>query len=361
MTIALVGAVGAVSTGTSGQAVPVAWGTGANRTAGNLLLLHVAVTGSATLPAAPSGWFVGITRAGTTCSAAVFYRYAAGADAAPTVAAITSGIINARLSEFSGPGLSLDQTSVASGITSPQKATHAAADPTVGVLLASAVALIVSGNKSLALDTATYTNATATSTSNSASNTASHYNFGYGLSTANTVPDADAQAFTTTNVTGTAVVLATFRQRIGGSVGAVTTSSAGAGVKNGLGGSVGSLTTRSRPGPGARAAGAATAPPSPPAVSGPGARSVPPGRSVPAPPGRPVRAINAMPGPASDRSPRPGWARGARSSPAGRSPPPPPPTRSGLDARTGWVAARPLPPHSWSEPGPRAAGAAASP
>ena len=224
MTIALVGSVGAVSVGTSGAAVTPAWGTSENRTAGNLLLLHVAVTGSATLPTTPSGWSVGITRAGTSCSAAVFYKKAAGADAAPTVAAITSGIINARLSEFSGTAIGLTLTSVASGTTSPQKATNASADPANGSLMVSTMALLRSSASTLATDTATYTNATATSTSNSATSTASHYNFGYGLTTAHASANADSQAFTTTSVTGVAVALATFREPLTATATATDTS-----------------------------------------------------------------------------------------------------------------------------------------
>src|SRR5947208_10797726 len=102
MAYALVGTAGVVSTGTAGAAVTPAYGTGENRTANNLLILTVLTTGSATLPATPAGWSVAKQQAGTSCSASIFYKIAAGADAAPTVALIASAIHNAQLQEFTG-------------------------------------------------------------------------------------------------------------------------------------------------------------------------------------------------------------------------------------------------------------------
>ena len=211
-TPALVGTIGAVSTGTSGAAVTPAWGTSENRTAGNLLILQVAVTGSATLPAAPSGWTSAVAIAGTTCSASVFYKVAAGTDTAPTVAAITSGIINARLSEYSGLAVTsvVSSSGTAAGTTTPQKATNAAIDAVSPSLMVSAVVLLNSSARTVATFTETYTNGTSISTNNASTSTASHYGFSYSNTTAHAAADADSFAFTATQVTGVAVALASF-------------------------------------------------------------------------------------------------------------------------------------------------------
>jgi hypothetical protein len=212
MAPALVGTIGAVSTGVSGAAVTPAWGTSENRTANNLLVLQVAVTGSATVPTQPSGWSTATTRAGTTCSVGIFYKVAAGADAAPTVAAITSGIINARLAEYSGMATTsvLSSTGVNSGTSSPVAATNAAADAASPALMVSAVTLLNSSARTNAAWAETYTNGTATQTNNSGTSTASHYGFSYANTTAHASADADSFAFTTTQVTGVAVALASF-------------------------------------------------------------------------------------------------------------------------------------------------------
>ena len=212
-TIALVGTVGAVSTGASGAAVTPAWGTGESRTANNLLVLQVAVTGSATVPTTPSGWSSAVTRAGTTCSVGTFYKVAAGADAAPTVVAITSGIINARLSEYSGadPTSPFVSSGANSGITSPLVATNGAADPATGSLMVSTVAHLKSSAGAITTQTDTYTNGTAIQTSNKATSTVSHYDFCYATTTAFASADSDSLAYTTTTTTGVAVALASFK------------------------------------------------------------------------------------------------------------------------------------------------------
>ena len=215
MAISLVGALGAVSTGASGAAVTPAWGTGETRLTGNLLVLHVAATGSASLPPAPSGWSIAIQRAGTSCSASVFFRIALGGDGAPTVAALSGGTINARLSEYTGndpsSGSVLGANGASSGTGSPQSATNYAVDAALGGLMVSALALIRSSAATLALNTATYNNATATYTSNAAVSTVSHYGFGYGTTTANAAADSDSEAFTATSITGAALGLAYFK------------------------------------------------------------------------------------------------------------------------------------------------------
>src|SRR6059058_1044154 len=100
---ALVGAMGAVSTGAASAAVTPAFDAGAARTAGNLLVCFVSGNNGTTIPSTPAGW----SNAGTplfsnVLSAAIFYKAAAGGDAAPTIAAQTSAVWNVRLAEFSG-------------------------------------------------------------------------------------------------------------------------------------------------------------------------------------------------------------------------------------------------------------------
>src|SRR4030095_1844256 len=105
MAFSLVGTIGAARQGALSAAVTPAWGASENRTAGNLLVCFVAGTGSGVgaAPAAPSGWTrVGVGSTTTSPTCALYYKIAAGADTAPTIAAITNVILTAQLAEFSG-------------------------------------------------------------------------------------------------------------------------------------------------------------------------------------------------------------------------------------------------------------------
>jgi len=209
---ALVGTIGAVSVGTSGAAVTPAWGTSESRTAGDLLVCWVAVAGSATLPAPPATWSVGVQEAGTTSSVSVFYKVAAGSDTAPTIAAITSGIMSVQLAEYnnSGGGSAFDQYGSASGTTSTETATAGAVDSATGDLI-----IVVTGQYYSAAATKTLSvtsnNATLTSTSNATTSTADHYVFAYGLTTAKAAADTAVLTFTTTTITGAETALCTFK------------------------------------------------------------------------------------------------------------------------------------------------------
>ena len=214
MAIALVGTIGAVSQGAAGAAVTPAFGTSENRTAGNLLICWVAGDAVATAPTTPSGWSVGKTVTGTSCAAAIFYKIAAGADAAPTIAAVTSQVWAARLAEYSGNNaVPLDQVSSATGTTSPIVATNGSADVVSGELMVVAAADFYSTAATKTL-THTLNNATATSTSNASTSTVSHYDFAYGVTTTNASADSDSYAFTTNKITGSALVLCSFKPTI---------------------------------------------------------------------------------------------------------------------------------------------------
>src|SRR5207253_1251782 len=103
------------------------------------------------------------------CSATLFYKVAAGADAAPTIAAATSTVWMVQLGEFTGNAVvPLDQSGSAAGTTTPQVATCAAADATSGELFVSVGAARYTTTVTGTL-TDTYNNgATATSTNNNA-------------------------------------------------------------------------------------------------------------------------------------------------------------------------------------------------
>ena len=213
MAIALVGAAGAVSQSASGAAVTPAWGTGANRTANNLLICCVTVAGSVTLPATPAGWTLDANRAGTLCAALLFIKVATGADAAPTIPAVTGAVISAQLYEFSGTAAVSphDRGSTAAGTATPIIATNSAADIQAGSLL-----MQVGGarNSTARTNTLTHTpnnGAGSTSSNNNAVSTQNHYNYAYGLTTSNAAADSDSMAFGTAQLSGAVLAISSFK------------------------------------------------------------------------------------------------------------------------------------------------------
>jgi hypothetical protein len=216
MAIALVGTIGVASQGAASAAVTPAWGTSESRTAGNLLICFVAVTAVATLPTQPSGWSTAKTQAGTSCSAAIFYKVATGTDTAPTIAAITSGLIAAQLAEFSGTATStpLDQSGGAAAATSPVTATFGGADAAITDLWLAASGDFRSASTRTPTDTITGNHTTVVQAGNN--NTvasANHYSFGYDLGT-NSNSGADTAIVTTsvaTSLTGLVIAAATLK------------------------------------------------------------------------------------------------------------------------------------------------------
>jgi hypothetical protein len=210
---ALVGTIGVASQGAVSAAVTPAWGTGESRTAGNLLIAFASVTGISTGPAAPSGWTPAGTAAGGSCFAAIYYKIATGADAAPTFGAITGGLIAAQLAEFSGNSSTpLDKQGSANGSSSPITATCSAADTTSGELLL----MCIADRRSTARannNTWTSNNGTVTQAgSNNGVSSADHYSFGYIVGTTSNA-SADTAVCTisvTTSIVGLAVASASF-------------------------------------------------------------------------------------------------------------------------------------------------------
>lgn len=209
---ALVGTIGVASQGTTGAAVTPAWGTSESRTAGNLLVLWVAVQAIATQPTTPAGWTLVKNFAGTQTHAATYIKSAAGSDAAPTVAAITSGFIAAQLGEFSSMTATIDQTAnAASGTTSPRVATAGSTNAQIGELMLAAAALTYTAAATKTLTHTLNNGATTVQTDSHATSTTHHYAFAYGFPTGYSGADSDSFAFTTTAISGTALVLASIK------------------------------------------------------------------------------------------------------------------------------------------------------
>lgn len=146
-------------------------------------------------------------------TATIYYKIAAGADTAPTIAAITSGLIAAQLAEFSGNSATPSDKVGSSVAPPPGTATFGAADTASGELLI----VVGADTRSVARatnDTWTSNHATVTQAgNNNGTSSLNHYSFGYALATtsnsgANTVT---LTASITTSVTGFAIAAATFK------------------------------------------------------------------------------------------------------------------------------------------------------
>lgn len=213
MAYALVGAAGAISTSASGAAVTPAWGTGANRTAGNLLLCLVASTGTGNSPGSVSGWTKQTATVGNSAAASAFVKLATGGDAAPTVPAVTSTVLNVQLYEFSGNSASAasDQLQTGFATTTPRVLTCPNVDATAGELVIVIGAALNSASRANTLTHTVNNGATITSTNNNATSTTSHYNIGYGVTTSNASATSDSLAFGTTQLTEVDALLLTFK------------------------------------------------------------------------------------------------------------------------------------------------------
>lgn len=219
MAYALVGTIGAASQGAVTTAVTPAWGTSENRTAGNLLICFCVVTQAATVPANISGWTrTFFSSSGNLCGFAIFYKIAAGADAAPTIAAITNGFIAAQLAEFSGnPATSPEDQSGAASNTGTSPITTTFSNPGSNDVAAGELLIIVSADARSAArtpsDTLTSNHGTITQAgNNNAASSANHYSFGYCLATTSNsgATTATLTSSVTTSLSGLAVCGATF-------------------------------------------------------------------------------------------------------------------------------------------------------
>lgn len=202
---------GSVVTGSSGGSITTL-AFGQSPTAGNLLILTVAVDGSATVPATPSGWSSAVTNAGTSSASGIFYKVAVGGDSAPTLSAISGAVQIAQLYEFSGGPTSglLDKTGSAAGTSSAQTVSCSAADSNSGDLVIKASA-ILGTSRSRTLSETFNNGGTLVRQSSSGTTTADHYDFAYDLgTTSNSSADSASLTFTTTGITGVTSVIASF-------------------------------------------------------------------------------------------------------------------------------------------------------
>lgn len=217
MAFARVGTIGTAVQGAAGAGVSPGWGTGQNRTAGNLLILCVSVARTATLPTTPSGWTVAAQVAGSLSSATVYCKIAAGSDAAPSVSGITSGVIAAQLCEYSGNRADIlqvvDEVLTAKGSSSPVTATAPGTNAETGQLQ-----ILCGADRRTASrapnDTWTSNNGTVTQDgSNNGVSSTSHYSFGSITSGTQgaSAPTAVLTASVTTSQNSYAVAAATFK------------------------------------------------------------------------------------------------------------------------------------------------------
>jgi hypothetical protein len=203
---ALVGSVGATSVGAVNTAVTPAYGAGSSRTAGNLLICYISVTGIAAGPNIGT-WSQGVNSGttGTSCGGNIFYKIAAGGDAAPTISAIAGGVISAHLEEWSGnaPSPVRDRNIGAASTTSPVTATMAGADAAAGELVAMAGADFRSVARTPA-DTWTSNNGTPVlRASNNGVSSVHHYSHATLVTTSNSAADTAVMTTSlTTSLTG---------------------------------------------------------------------------------------------------------------------------------------------------------------
>ncbi len=214
MAFALVGTIGAVSVSPGGGgAVTPNWGTGESRTAGNLLVCWYGVGNDGTnATVSGTGWLVAKQAGGTSQNTGIAYKVATGGDAAPTITPTLfgSGIVSAQVAEFSG-GIILENTGTGSGTSSPQTVVCGSANKANGNLVLVACAPFYNAAATKTTGHSLNNGATANTTKNDGTSTANHYSFTYGITTGHSVADSDSYTFTTTNITGNASCIASFR------------------------------------------------------------------------------------------------------------------------------------------------------
>lgn len=201
---------------------PVASGTtsvapvfGQPPTAGDLLTLQFSNFGSASSPAAPTGWTLAVKSASASAeAAAIYWRIAAGNDTAPSLTGLGGSACNAMLSEYTGnttlAGQFVDSGNN-SGSSSPLNGVCGSIDQQINLLVAVGSCLYTTAaTKTL---THTFNNgATANATSNNAVSTVDHYAYAWGvITTPNNASDSTSFAFTTTKISGTGLAIASFQ------------------------------------------------------------------------------------------------------------------------------------------------------
>lgn len=214
MGYALVGSLGAVQVGASGASITCTLGQSA--TAGNLLILWVTSYSTITLPAAPAGWSVAkqVASAASSGTSSLFYKIAAGADANPVVAGITSTFLDGMSGEFSGGATSspLDQSGSAANNSpaSPKTTAAGSTDAALGELVVYSNCWVLGGAGTFDNTTTANNGLTPNDTSNNATSILRHYTFGYGITTGDSVADSITNTWTV-SVSKQDCVIASFK------------------------------------------------------------------------------------------------------------------------------------------------------
>jgi hypothetical protein len=214
MAYALVGSIGTVnqSAAAGNDANPTFAQT---TTASNLLILWVTGSGTAsTFPATPSGWTLACQINGLAkVSSSLYWKIAVGSDTAPTITGVANVLFAAQLGEFSGGATAspVDQTATpAASTTSTLAATAGGTDVASGELVCSAAAIRYSAG-TVITTSHSFNNGTAHDTKNDGPSVANHYNHSYTITTGNASANSDTFSFTTTNIQGASVALASFK------------------------------------------------------------------------------------------------------------------------------------------------------
>lgn len=115
MAFQLDGSLGAVSTGAVAASVTPAFAQPPG--AGDILILWCSTSGGAARAAVPAGW-KNLVVMGSSAGASIFWRNAAGGDAAPTITGVASAIISAQLGAFTREpviGIGINESPVGTG------------------------------------------------------------------------------------------------------------------------------------------------------------------------------------------------------------------------------------------------------
>lgn len=209
MSYALVGSAGTFVQGSSGTLSPA---FGQTTTANHLLICWLA-TQQATNPSTPpTGWSLGESGQ-TGAGAAIYYKIAAGGDAAPTFTVTTNTIVE--LAEFSGNATSspVDQVGFSGSANATNTVTSAAADALTGELIIGVSTALYSTSTTRTVTSALGTvSATNTPGTNSGVSTALFFNFVWGITTSNAAADTNACTVSTTSkLTENGGILASFK------------------------------------------------------------------------------------------------------------------------------------------------------
>lgn len=209
MAIARVGSLGTAVTGTTSVTPTFAQTTTAN----NLLVAWLAE--NATTANTPSGWTKVFGSNGTY----IYYKIAAGSDAAPAFSDGVASFMAAVVNEFSGVNTTTP-TDTGSGdqavVTSPTTATAGGADATNALVVSLwRGSFSMSATKTTSI---TYNNGgTDTSAGNNdASSVAEHFRFGYAINTGHASADAVTFTFTTTAILNAGQSFRAFAEAAGG-------------------------------------------------------------------------------------------------------------------------------------------------